>query len=78
MTALIFLYIISFGYGNYPHVSRVQMPDMVVCQQTIEKSKSVVSQGDESESALVMFCGGDDYQKLTEYTDNTHKWSVKK
>lgn len=64
MKVIIFLYIIIFGYNEPPKREyRVQMPDLKTCYESIKTHESKISNGDESESGIVMFCGTDKIQR---------------
>ena len=63
MKTIIFLYIIIFGYNEAPKKEyRVKMPDFKTCYESISNHESKISNGDEAESGIVLFCGTDKIQ----------------
>ena len=55
----IFLYLVVSGSamgGGYYHMRKHPMPDRKTCEQAVENSKVGLSNGDENETAVIMFC----------------------
>ena len=58
MKTIIFLYIIIFGYNDTPKREyRVEMPSFKICYESIKNHESKISNGNDSENGIILFCG---------------------
>ena len=74
MKTIIFLYVIIFGYDSHPKTQlRVEMPDFKTCFESVQKHESKISNGNEAESGIIIFCGTSNAQICNSYTDGTYK-----
>ncbi len=62
MKTIIFLYVIIFGYNSSHHSHRVKMPNMKICQESVQVAKVKVPSGGEAEAGVAVFCGTENHQ----------------
>lgn len=64
MNIIFYLYIIIAGYNTAnPVVNRVAYPSEQACLTALAAAKHSQSGGADDENVLVLFCGGEDYQR---------------
>ncbi len=63
MSTLVYLYILIGGYNSQPIVTRTAFPTFQGCLEALNSARYDNSQGNESENAVIMFCGGEDFQE---------------